>query len=64
MKSSNFYSKNRILGTYSSLKQELKFSTVDMLEFLPVKYVGSKNKIRYWKRKLAEICDVAKRKIM
>ena len=45
MKSSNFYSKNRILGTYSSLKRELKFYTVDMLEFLPVKYEVAKTKL-------------------
>ena len=45
MKSSNFYSKNRILGTYSSLKRELKFCTVDMLEFLPVKYEVAKTKL-------------------
>ena len=31
-----------------------------MLGFLPVKSVCSKNKIDYGKRKLAEICDVAK----
>ena len=31
-----------------------------MLGCLPVKSVGSRDKIGYWKRKLAEICDAAK----
>ena len=31
-----------------------------MLGFSPVKYVGSRYKTGYGKRKLAEICDVAK----
>ena len=43
----------------SNLKENLN-STVDMLGFSPVKYVGSRYKTGYGKRKLAEICDVAK----
>ena len=31
-----------------------------MLELSPVKSVGTRNKIGYGKRKLAEICDAAK----
>ena len=43
----------------SNLKENLN-STVDMLELSPVKSVGTRNKIGYGKRKLTEICDVAK----
>ena len=31
-----------------------------MLGFVPVKSVGSRDKIGYGRRKLAEICDAAK----
>ena len=47
------------MKTFVTKKENLN-SSVEMLGFFPVKYVGSREKIGYGKRKLAEICDGGK----
>ena len=56
----NLIKKNKVkFGDTSNLKGNL-ISSVEMLGCSRVKSVGSRDKIVYGKRKLAEICDVAK----